>query len=496
MQLRDGTKIYTDIFRPTGEEKVPSIIGWSPYGKDFHGMPVADVTLSELQKFEAPDPAYWVQYGYAVLNPDIRGIKNSEGDFIHWSSQMGRDGYDFVQWIPSLSWSNGKVAFAGNSYLAISQWFIAAEQPSALAAIAPWEGFSDVFHHSLCAGGIPDTEMEKIVSGLYQGRGKKEDMVAMLKKDALFTGYWKDKIADVSKITVPAYVVASYTSKVHTRGTLETFIKLGSKEKWLRVHNTHEWQNFYKHQDDLRKFFDHYLKNIDNDWETTPRVRLSVLNPGGTDIVDRPEDTYPLERTISKTVYLDAKTATMSDVPITEEATSAYISDDQKGHTEFTYTFEDDTEIVGDIKIRLWVENTETNDMDLFIMAKKLSADGTELPLMVTGAPYCKNGQPAPFEWGNGRRRVSTNEDDTKNYFFKPGEVVPADITLCPMGMHFDKGQKIQISIMGYNPAKVELPIMKTIKTINKGQHILHTGGKYNWKYNESMELPVTGVQE
>jgi len=34
---------------------------------------------------------------------------------------------------------------AGNSWLAISQWFIAAEQPPHLAAIAPWEGFTDHF---------------------------------------------------------------------------------------------------------------------------------------------------------------------------------------------------------------------------------------------------------------------------------------------------------------------------------------------------------------
>ncbi|KAK5807697.1 hypothetical protein VI817_001955 [Penicillium citrinum] len=32
--MRDGVKIYTDIFRPAGEqEPVPAIIPWSPYGK-------------------------------------------------------------------------------------------------------------------------------------------------------------------------------------------------------------------------------------------------------------------------------------------------------------------------------------------------------------------------------------------------------------------------------------------------------------------------------
>lgn len=69
---------------------------------------------------------------------------------------MGRDGADTSEWVAVQEWSNGKVAFVGNSYLAISQWFIAAECPPHLSAIAPWEGFSEVFHHCLAAGGIPD----------------------------------------------------------------------------------------------------------------------------------------------------------------------------------------------------------------------------------------------------------------------------------------------------------------------------------------------------
>ena len=31
--LRDGTTIRVDVFRPTGTDKVPVIVAWSPYGK-------------------------------------------------------------------------------------------------------------------------------------------------------------------------------------------------------------------------------------------------------------------------------------------------------------------------------------------------------------------------------------------------------------------------------------------------------------------------------
>jgi uncharacterized protein len=31
--MRDGVKIYVDVTRPEGEEKVPALIAWSAYGK-------------------------------------------------------------------------------------------------------------------------------------------------------------------------------------------------------------------------------------------------------------------------------------------------------------------------------------------------------------------------------------------------------------------------------------------------------------------------------
>jgi hypothetical protein len=47
----------------------------------------------------------------------------------------------------------------------------------------------------------------------------------------------------------------------------------------LRVHATQEWHDLYQKStnDDLQKFLDHYLKSIDNGWEKTPKVRVSLL---------------------------------------------------------------------------------------------------------------------------------------------------------------------------------------------------------------------------
>ncbi len=62
-------------------------------------------------------------------------------------------------------------------------------------------------------------------------------------------------------------------------GTFRAWDQLASEQKWLRVHNLQEWPDFYKeeNQADLRKFFDFFLKGIDNGWTDTPRVRYSIF---------------------------------------------------------------------------------------------------------------------------------------------------------------------------------------------------------------------------
>ena len=375
-KLRDGTTIYANVLRPAGNEKVPAIITWAPYGKgcgyqtldQFPGrMGVPRKALSNLQTFEGPDPAYWCNHSYAIVNVDSRGSFSSEGDIYFWGSQDAQDGYDFIEWVGNQKWCNGKVGMTGNSWLAVAQWFIAATNPPHLSAIAPWEGISDLYRQDICQGGIPDPRFnEDILRHLY-GHNRVEDIPAMVAKYPLMNAYWGDKKANLEQINVPAYVVASYTHPLHVRGTFEGFRRISSKDKWLRVHNTAEWPDYYTpaYVEDLRRFFDRYLKGIDNGWEKTPRVHMSILDPGGTDVVGRAEDEFPLAQTHYQKLFLDAATDRLSPDPVTKESIFRYKADDGKGKATFTITFDQDTELTGYMKLRLWVEAEGANDMDL-----------------------------------------------------------------------------------------------------------------------------------
>lgn len=81
----------------------------------------------------------------------------------------GRDGYDAVEHIAHLPWCNGSVALVGNSWLAMSQWFIAAEQPPHLKCIAPLEGAGDIDRETLGRGGVPAEPFHRFISGTMLG---------------------------------------------------------------------------------------------------------------------------------------------------------------------------------------------------------------------------------------------------------------------------------------------------------------------------------------
>lgn len=330
IKMRDGIKIYADIFRPAGlepDQRVPAILPWSPYGKsgtgvqDYARMAPFRVGLgldqtSGYEKFEAPDPADWTHRGYAIINVDARGSARSEGNVVFWGQQEAEDIHDAIDWISKQPWCNGSVGMAGNSWLAISQINYASRlQHPALKALAPWEGRNDIYRDSLVRGGRKHNPgLHKFLLAGFAGPNAAENMPAMIQKRPFFDDYWASKYIHTENINIPLYVVGSYSSQLHSRGAFHTFRTAKSAQKWLRVHPYQEWYDLYRPDmvDDLQRFFDRFLKGVDNSWEDdTPPVRLSLLGfeAGGglvQSVRERPEENWPLPRQVLKTLYLDA----------------------------------------------------------------------------------------------------------------------------------------------------------------------------------------------
>ncbi|MFC2044981.1 CocE/NonD family hydrolase, partial [Chloroflexota bacterium] len=278
LPLRDGTIIYIDIYRPDGATNLPAIIAWSPAGKrrGYAAIPIQlqfglpPGTVSPMAKFESADPAYWCHHGYAVINVDAPGSGYSQGDIVYWCTQEGRDCSDLVEWLATRDWSNGKVGMSGNSQVAMVQWFTAAEKPPHLTCIAPWEGTSDIYREFILWGGFPEVGFNEMLIRGRCGLGRIEDIIAMAREYPLMNAYWEDKIVRFDDIEIPAYVTAGWCH-FHLRGSIEAFRQIASPKKWLRVHRDFEWPDAYtpEHIEDLRRFFDRYLKDIRNGWEMT-----------------------------------------------------------------------------------------------------------------------------------------------------------------------------------------------------------------------------------
>lgn len=532
VKLRDGVTIYADVFRPVGGDKCPALLVWSPYGKEIGGQILDDVPMragvplnatSGLEKFEGPDPAYWVAQGYAVVNVDKRGAYMSEGNLLYWGHDDALDGCDVIEWIASRDWCTGKVGMSGNSWLTVSQWFIAAEKPAHLAAIAPWEGFCDHYRESGTRGGIPTPEFPEMIAETFSSaHGMLEDQPRMIVEKTFMCDYWQDKAARVENIEIPAYVVASYTNSVHTHGTFAGYRRMASKEKWLRVHNTQEWFDYYtpENVEDLRRFFDHYLKGIDNGWEQTPKVRLSVLNPGGKDVVGRVENEFPLARTEYHKLYLSATDNLLSETLPEKADSSVYHSASDQHQVKFRYRMAQPTEITGYMKLHLWVSALDHHDMDLSVRVEKLSKEGKPL-LDLTGNRIAATGMLRVSM----RQLDASKSTEAEPYYtftteqkLKPGEIVPVEIEIWPIGLLFDENEILQLTVGAYHPEKALIPFgsarisipkegftyqpgqpveMLTIgghaeecadpqavvtspTTHNVGRHCIYTGGKYD----------------
>jgi len=503
--MRDGVTIYVDIFRPAGplgEKDLGVLLGWSPYGK--HGKSanlwppagIEDGWNSKHTAFEAPDPGFWCPLGYAVCYPDPRGAWLSEGELRHNGLGEGEDCYDLIEWLGVQPWSNGKVGMTGVSYLAAVQWLVAPLNPPHLAALNPWEGFSDWYREFAYHGGIRETNFIPRAGGnLNWSLNRTENTAANVVAHPLHDAYWESKETDFSAITQPLFTVASWSDHgLHTRGTLEAWKGATSENKWLLVHGQKKWQHYYRpeHRELQRQFFDHFLKGTDDRVLEWPKVQIQVRTETNQGPI-RAEQEWPLARTRYRTLWLDAADGSLADDPPVGQAEKRYDPladpDSPGGRAQFDIRFDKATELTGHSKLRLWVEAEGADDMDLFVALQKLDKDGKEVPF--TFYAFFDDG-PLALGWLRASHRdldeaKSKPEQPVHHHKaeerLEPGVPVPLDIEIWPTSVSFEAGEGLRVVVQGkdlYRDDPYNLAFARHDDLRNAGIHILHTGGRYD----------------
>lgn len=388
VRMRDGVTLRLNLFRPAGASApLPLLLSAHPYGKDavprrkrsgwslnpqFRIMNQPEpFQISDQTSWEAPDPVWWAQQGYAVINLDTRGGGHSEGRADLFSDQEADDISQVIAWVAEQPWSNGHVGMLGVSYLALSQYKVAALNPPALKAICPWEGFTDAYRDFFTPGGVVENGFARVWLFLSSRIARlNTDFAVERRKHPLRDEWWDAITPDLSKITVPILECTSFSdANLHSVGSMRAFQRVASEHRHAYVHRGPKWATFYSEEarSYQRQFFDRHLR--DEDVPALPRIRLEIRDRRDHIVEVRDEQEWPIRRTEWRRLHL-AAAGVLSE---TESPSGRVTFNLKRGAAAFDYHFHQDTELSGPMTLRLRIATTGAKDPRLFVGTEKWS---------------------------------------------------------------------------------------------------------------------------
>lgn len=286
--MPDGVKLAANLYMPADlapGEHVPALLEYLPYRKD-------DDQLME----DYSHHAYFARHGYVGVRVDIRGFGNSEGVVPprEYSEQEQKDGERVIAWLAKQPWSNGNVGMLGISWGGFNSIQMAMRRPPALKAILAVAATEALFTEDVhYIDGIMHLDEFEVAMDLDQGRSGApdfpldEDTLAKRmdsppwsleyfrrQRDGVF---WRAPVRRLEDIRVPCFLIGGFQD-----GYRDSIIRMlehvsAPVHAWVGPWN-HAWPNpgVYGPQVEWRdravRWFDHWLKGIDNGVERDPRA--------------------------------------------------------------------------------------------------------------------------------------------------------------------------------------------------------------------------------
>lgn len=548
IRVDDGIELRADIFKPSSEqnERFPVIVTLGPYSKGLewktgfaeswnafsasHPDALPGSTKSYMV-WETVDPETWTKFGYAVIRVDSRGAGRSPGFLDNYSPKEIKDYYDVIEWAGMRSWSTGKVGICGISYFAINQWLVATLQPPHLTAMVAWEGSADFYRDLNRTGGILSNEFvrhwfDKQVKAMQHGNtlspidpwlNERVSGPTALSQQELEANYadpvevpasmewdcewYRERSPVWSKVRVPFLSAANWGAMaLHQRGNFSAFTEAASTQKWLEVHpGKHEEWFYLDYGVALQKrFLDHFLKGIDNDWMEQKPVTMNIRRPFSNDFEQRTAETWPLPNTKWTKLFfsVEGRSLTWTQPHIQENTTF-----DALGSPLILSSapLGKETELTGPLTAKLFISSS-TADADLFLTLQAFSPDGREVEFQGSHDPHT----PLAQGWLRASHRKLDNlrskpyqpyHTHDECWPLEPGTiyeviveiwatciVLPAGFTLALQisGHDFERGQPVGPRKMdGSGPFLHTHPVDRPREKFG-GKTTVHSGGKYN----------------
>ena len=378
ISMRDGVKLACDIYRPAidgkpADGKFPVILERTPYGKD---------TVESWVEFFVPR-------GYIGIGQDVRGRYESEGAWRPYRDD-GNDGYDTAKWIGEQPWSDGGIGTVGTSYPGGTQHALALTNPPYLKTMIPADAMSDFGRYGVRHNGAfemrwmnwifniggpngsheardPQTreallklgeQVREYAKGMPFRRGTSplqlapeyESWLVEAMSHGDYDRFWKDAGADVVEHVaeykdIPVYHLGGWYDSWGTQVANLNYVTLSKNKKSLQRLIMGPWTHGGRTRSyageaefgaeaaiDFNEFqmrwFDHWLKGVDDGVDREPPVRIFVMGggdahktPEGRIFVGghwREEKEWPLARTATTAYYLHANGVLSTQKPESE----------------------------------------------------------------------------------------------------------------------------------------------------------------------------------
>jgi len=324
MTARDGTTLMNYVARPVGQGPFGVVLERTPY-----------------LRTDKANGEFWASRGYIYVKQDVRG-RGGSGGVLDMNAMQEQDGYDAVEWAAALPGSNAKVGMIGRSNPGLYAWYAAIAQPPHLATIAPAVATADplrivpyidmVFSPTivpwLCLTGVKDTmsdisnvnEVEAfnhlpVIEGAEKAGCPRpqfwNDWFDHEKDDAYWRGLSIERRLD--RVKVPVLGIAGWHDDA--RGTIRNYTAM-SRLRNAPVHHVvmdpgaHKGIDYVNgdfgpqaridHRALQLRWFDHYLKGIDNGVDKQAPLDLFIIGDNRW----RKEREWPLARTVWTDFYL------------------------------------------------------------------------------------------------------------------------------------------------------------------------------------------------
>jgi putative CocE/NonD family hydrolase len=286
--MPDGVLLAATLYMPGDlrpHERVPALLEYLPYRKDD------DTASGDYGKH-----AYFARHGYVGVRVDIRGFGASGGTppTREYSAQEQEDGEHVIAWLARQPWANGNVGMFGISWGGFNSIQMAMRRPPALKAILAIAATEALFKEDVhYMDGVMHVDEFEVSMDLDQGRSGApgfpldEDTLARRMDSTPWSldyfrhqrdgAFWRAPIRRFEDIRIPCFLIGGLQD-----GYRDSIARMLERvpapvRAWLGPWN-HDYPNTsiygprVEWRDQAVRWFDHWLKGIDNGVEREPRL--------------------------------------------------------------------------------------------------------------------------------------------------------------------------------------------------------------------------------